>query len=162
MSLYMKVRSPGRSVPSIYPRFPADFFQVTWVNTLFYQLSLAFCKISILLLYMRLLVAYPRARRAAMLVLAIVIIYNILGFISTVTMCIPLEAYWNPFHVKGHCHPSSYMWAVIGLHIATDFLIFLLPIPVAYRMKLPLGQKIGLLIVFALGFLYDSLHPDIC
>src|SRR5690606_12227373 len=105
--------------------------QATWVATLFYQLSLAFTKISILLLYIRIMKSYDYARRTAYALLAVVVIYNLLGFVSTMTLCRPLRAYWD-FAVKGECHPLSFMWAVIGLHIGTDFLIFLIPIPVVY------------------------------
>ena len=132
--------------------------QISWVETLFYQLSLAFSKISILCLYIRIF-AYTYARFSAIIVLAIVIIYNILGFVSTMTLCRPLNAYWD-FNVKGKCHPISFMWAAISLHIATDFLIFLLPLPVVYRMTLPRAQKIGLLLIFALGFLYIPLRSQ--
>ena len=122
------------------------------VYTVFYQLTLAFCKISILLLYTRIL-AYTHARRAALAVIAIVIAYNIFGFVSTLGRCRPLAAFWDN-SVQGECNPASHMWALISLHIATDFLIFLLPIPLVYRMTMPLGQKIGVLLIFGLGFLY--------
>lgn len=124
--------------------------------TVFYQLTLAFCKISILLLYTRIL-AYTHARRAALAVIAIVIAYNIFGFVSTLGRCRPLAAFWDN-SVRGECNPASHMWALISLHIATDFLIFLLPIPLVYRMTMPLGQKIGVLLIFGLGFLY---HPPL-
>ena len=115
-------------------------------------------KISILFLYIRVL-TYDYARRAAYAVLAIVVIYNILGFISTMTLCRPLRAYWDLSIHEKKCHPPSLMWVAIGLHIGTDFLIFLIPMPVILRMSLPWGQKIGLFVVFALGFLYDHLFP---
>lgn len=38
------------------------------------------------------------------------------------------------------------------IHIITDFMIFLLPIPVLARLSLHRKQKIGLLCVFSLGF----------
>jgi len=68
------------------------------------------------------------------------------------TLCIPLQAYWDS-SIHGDCKPISYMWAAIGLHIATDFLIFLIPIPVVWSMIIPIRQKIGLILIFALGFL---------
>ncbi|PKS08144.1 hypothetical protein jhhlp_005420 [Lomentospora prolificans] len=123
----------------------------SYINVLFYQLSLAMAKISILFLYIRVL-TYDYARRAAYAVLAIVVIYNILGFISTMTLCRPLRAYWDLSIHEKKCHPPSLMWVAIGLHIGTDFLIFLIPMPVILRMSLPWGQKIGLFVVFALGF----------
>ncbi len=126
--------------------------QASWVGELFYQLSLAFSKVSILLLYVRVLHAYPLARRAAYAMLAIVVVYNVWGLYETATLCAPLAAYWDP-DVKGDCKPIAYMWAAIGLHVATDFLIFSIPIPVVLRMRMPWRQKAELAMVFALGFL---------
>jgi hypothetical protein len=90
--------------------------------------------------------------------LAIVIIYNIWGFYLSMTPCNPLQAYWD-FSIHGDCRPVSYMWAEIGLHIGTDFLIFMIPIPVVLIMKVPLKQKMSLFFIFALGFLYVYSHP---
>lgn len=122
------------------------------MTTIFYQLSLACCKVSIILLYIRIL-TYSYARIAAYILLAIVVITNIIGFISTCTLCIPLAKLWDP-SIPGKCHlEASYMWALICLHIITDFLIFLIPLPVVIRMTTSLGNKIMLLCVFLLGFL---------
>lgn len=86
--------------------------------------------------------------------LAIVVLYNTWGFCSAMTLCIPLHKYWNA-ETEGTCKPAVYMWAVLGLHVATDFLIFLLPLPVVLSMKaLSRRQRTGLLLIFALGFLY--------
>ena len=126
--------------------------QSSFVGLIFYQLSLCMSKISILLLYIRVL-QYQLACRAAWAMLAVVIIYNTWGFICTMTQCSPLESYWD-FSIKGECRPIVYMWAVIGLHIATDFLIFFIPIPVVFKMRIPWRTKLGLILIFALGFLY--------
>ena len=45
------------------------------------------------------------------------------------------------------------MWASVGLHIVTDFLIFSIPLPVVYQMRLPWQRRLTLALVFALGFL---------
>lgn len=89
--------------------------------------------------------------------LIIVVAYNIFGFYSSMTVCVPLQAYWDPT-IHGECKPVSYMWAVIGLHVATDFLTFLIPIPVVLAMMIPWKQKIGLVLIFALGFLCVCPH----
>lgn len=127
--------------------------QASFIGTLFYQLSLIFAKISICLLYIRVLLPFTYTRRAAFVLLAIVITYGILGAISTGTVCRPIAAFWD-HTVKGECHPVAYMWAAIVLHVVTDFLIFLLPMPVVFRMRLPLAQRISLMLVFGLGFMY--------
>jgi len=122
-----------------------------WVGSLFYQLSLFLIKVSILLLYIRVL-KYQLACRAAWLMLAVVVIYNIWVLVLMMTICVPLESFWNP-NVRGECKSAPHMWASVGLHIATDFLIFSIPLPVVYKMRLQWRKKLGLAFVFALGFL---------
>ncbi|CAI4214399.1 unnamed protein product [Parascedosporium putredinis] len=141
----------GRHIWTLKEGAMPKYLLYSFINVIFYQLSLCFSKISILFLYIRVL-TYNYARRAAYILLAIVIIYNTLGFISSMTLCRPLRAYWDFTITEKKCHPVSFMWAAIGLHIGTDFLIFLLPMPVILGMNLPRGQKIGLVVVFALGF----------
>ena len=153
MKTHMIVRAIDPSSP--LPPPSANNPQATYVNTILYQISLCFSKVSILLLYLRIL-AYSYARRAALAILVVVLIYNLFGLISTSTVCTPVKSFWDP-EVEGHCHPGSFMWAVIGFHIGTDFLIFLLPMPVVYRMTLPPGQKLGVMLAFGLGFMYASI-----
>lgn len=133
--------------------------QASWATLIFYQLSLACSKISILLLYLRVL-TYNWARRAAWVLFGIVVVYNIVYLISTVTLCIPLEALWDKA-VKGKCHTGPvYMWVAISFHIVTDFLMFALPLPVVILMTLALSRRIMLLSIFALGFLYVKAFPS--
>ncbi|KAK0631464.1 hypothetical protein B0T14DRAFT_401124, partial [Immersiella caudata] len=141
----------GRHIWTLQPEDFLAWGKASWTTLLFYQLSLACSKISILLLYLRVL-TYTWARRAAWVLFAIIVIYSTLYFISTVTLCVPLEALWNPA-VEGSCHRSPvYMWLGIGFHIVTDFLMFALPVPVVILMRVVLKQRLMLLLIFALGF----------
>lgn len=124
-----------------------------WYTLLWYSLSLCFTKISILLLYLAIF-SYHWVRIAGKVILAAVVISNawILGVVFTA--CIPLEAYWDyTLRESAWCQPQPSWWANIGLHIATDFLIFLLPMPVITTLRLPRRQKYILVGVFTLGFL---------
>lgn len=99
---------PASQAPSAFPRFlSANKPQATYVNTLFYIISRTLAKVSILLLYLRIL-AYSYARRAALAMLVVVTMYSLFGFISTATVCTPVRAFWDP-EVEGHCHPGSFM-----------------------------------------------------
>jgi hypothetical protein len=128
--------------------------------TVCYQISLTLTKVSILCLYLRVL-TYSYAPRATYVLLAVVIVYNIWGFCMQMTNCIPLEKTWDP-SLHGSCHPEVFLWAVVGLHIATDFLIFFLPLPIFFIVTMPLQQKISLFILFGLGFLYVHYTDPIC
>ncbi|KAM7184490.1 hypothetical protein V8F33_012951 [Rhypophila sp. PSN 637] len=150
-TIWQAVAGKGRHSWVLEPEAFINQPKASWFTTIFYQNSLGCCKISILLLYIRIL-TYSYARIAAYILLAVVVIYHIFGFISTFTLCIPLAKFWNPA-LDGHCRlDAREMWALIVLHISTDFLIFLIPLPVVIRMTTSLSNKLMLLGVFLLGF----------
>ncbi|GAB1309882.1 Rhodopsin domain-containing protein [Madurella fahalii] len=123
-----------------------------WYGILFYNLSLCFSKVSILLLYIHLF-SFKWARTAGQVLLVIVILSNIYMMLVTFTACIPLQSYWDFTLTKRYCHSQSIWWSNTGLHMVTDFLIFLLPMPVVWSIKLPRRQKLILSCVFGFGFL---------
>jgi len=125
--------------------------QTTYFKTLCYNFSLFFTKISILLLYLRVL-THDYIRKVTWVTMGIVAIYNAWGLAMYLSMCIPLAKMWDP-SIQGGCHPISVWWALTYLHIITDFIIFVIPIPVVATMRISGRQKAGLLIVFTVGLL---------
>ena len=85
-------------------------------------------------------------------VIALVTLVSIWVVVSMCIVCIPLRAMWDP-RVQGKCIPGSALYSNGVLHIVTDFIIFALPLPVLVKLNMRRKQKIGLLAVFALGFL---------
>lgn len=85
----------------------------------------------------------------------IVTLWGLVCFIGILTQCIPIEAVWDPT-IKGKCFKNqTVMWYISAiLHIVIDFAIIIMPLPIVWRLKLPLSQKILLSGIFALGFLY--------
>ncbi|KAG8360559.1 hypothetical protein FVEN_g2188 [Fusarium venenatum] len=102
-----------------------------WLSVLFYTISLSFCKITFLLQYLR--------------------IMNV--SLGICTLCIPLEAFWDP-RIKGRCFKDqTLMWYINGImHIVVDFAIIVMPLPIVWKLKLPLSQKLWLSGIFGLGF----------
>ncbi len=117
------------------------------------MLALLFTKTSILLLYIRIL-SYQHARYAVYAILAIVIFTNgIWTLITVVTACIPLEAFWDRSIPDAYCRPVQYWYANTGMHIGTDILLYVLPLPIIVKLQAKLTQKIALYAIFSLGFL---------
>jgi hypothetical protein len=115
-------------------------------------MSLWFAQVSILMLYIRIW-TYPWVRRAAHVLLAIVMLYNIFVFITVFTACIPLAAFWDFTITPAYCHSKNIWWANTYMHVITDFLIFCLPIPLIIMLKFPKKEKVILFFLFAFGFL---------
>ena len=135
---------------------PANFIPMSragWYSILWYQLTLFLTKLSILLLYARIL-NYQHARYAVYAILIVVIVSNIWTLIVALTACIPLAAFWDyTIAATAYCHPRSFWWANTGLHMATDFLIFALPMPIIFHLNASIRQKVLLYGIFAFGFL---------
>lgn len=127
----------------------------------FYVFALTFTKISILCLYLRAL-NYPAVRLATKILLGVVTASHLWIIISVCTTCIPLDAFWTPSKfATSYCHPFSVYWSHSGLNIATDLLIFALPLTVLHKIRVPPRQKIALYFVFTLAFWYgQSPHPS--
>ncbi|EGO58880.1 hypothetical protein NEUTE1DRAFT_128403 [Neurospora tetrasperma FGSC 2508] len=128
-----------------------------WASSLTYFLSLAMTKISICLLYLTIFTV-ESARRATYAVLVIVCITSVYTIIVICTACVPLRDFWDPAQPWGvglpkpTCHTNQWYWSCTGLTITTDFLIFLLPIPIVGPLKLPARQKVFVVGIFAVGF----------
>ncbi|KAL1837203.1 hypothetical protein VTJ49DRAFT_4154 [Mycothermus thermophilus] len=131
-----------------------DFERAAWYGMLFYNISLSFSRISILLLYKRIF-TYDWIKRAIQIILVIVVALSIWFVISVCTVCIPLEAFWDwslYWTTYVYCQPANLWWANAALHIASDVIIIALPMPVLSSLTLPRRQKYAVIGVFALGF----------
>ncbi|KAK3986059.1 hypothetical protein QBC44DRAFT_352606 [Cladorrhinum sp. PSN332] len=125
--------------------------RAAWYGILFYLLTLCFSKISILLLYIHLF-TFKWARLAGQILLGTVVLTHLYMALVTFTACIPLVSYWDFRLEKKYCHPQAVWWSNTGMHMVTDFLIFLLPMPVVWSIRLPRRQKLALSGVFGFGF----------
>ncbi|AEO60814.1 hypothetical protein MYCTH_74573 [Thermothelomyces thermophilus ATCC 42464] len=125
--------------------------QAWWFSLLLYIITLSLTKISICLLYLKIF-TFESARRASWLVLFIVVITSLWAVAITLTYCIPLQATWDPTVVASFCQPQSAWWANTGIVIATDLIIFILPIPIVAPLNLPRRQKLVVVGVFTIGF----------
>ncbi|KAF4779775.1 hypothetical protein HER10_EVM0006529 [Colletotrichum scovillei] len=143
----------GQHLYYSYPSFAA-YIEAGIFTNLFYSVSLTLTKISILLLYIRIL-TYDSIRLLGKILLGVVVLSHAWIIASILTTCVPLHSAWDydPLNPPVYCHPISVFWGNACLHLATDFLIFLLPLPVIHTMRLPRRQKTGLYIVFCLAFL---------
>ncbi|KAL8737568.1 MAG: hypothetical protein Q9181_001546 [Wetmoreana brouardii] len=69
------------------------------------------------------------------------------------TVALPFALNWNP-SLKGHCGDRNAAYiAIAALDILGDALICALPMPMIWRLRTSTASKIGLSVVFALGFL---------
>ncbi|PYH54844.1 uncharacterized protein BO96DRAFT_424449 [Aspergillus niger CBS 101883] len=126
-----------------------------WATRLLYVLGLCFIKLSLLWFYLRL------ETRRFMQWLVYSVIFIVLGvsissfFVDTLS-CIPPSKFWNSTK-SGHCMSTASQqkfYEVNGiLVIVMDILIWAVPIPMLWRVRISLRKKIAVLGVFSVGLL---------
>ncbi|KAK3948720.1 hypothetical protein QBC32DRAFT_364820 [Pseudoneurospora amorphoporcata] len=86
--------------------------------------------------YIRIL-SYQHARYLVYLILGIVVATNGVWILYTVvTACDPLRAFWDPGSVSTpKCSGVADWYANTGLHIGTDILLYILPLPVVGQVE---------------------------
>lgn len=124
--------------------------QCFWASIPIYQTSLISTKMSILLQYKRVF-STPRMRLACWIMIGFLGLYGTWTIISAWASCVPLAKFWDPT-VPGFCLDKKALWfSNSAIHIITDILILIYPMPVLKSLQLPKKQKFALMAVFALG-----------
>ena len=74
----------------------------------------------------------------------------------TIFACNPIPAAWDPFsYPKAKCIDMSLMAITNAIfNTLSDALLFVLPLPLLFGVRLPHSQKVGLLFVFGLGVMW--------
>ncbi|PLB55470.1 putative integral membrane protein [Aspergillus steynii IBT 23096] len=137
-----------------YANIPAQIFikQMIcfWASVPLYQASLLTTKASILLQYKRVF-STPRMRVACYYLIGFLVIYGAWTIMSAWLNCMPVARFWDD-SIDGYCLNKKALWfSNSAIHIFTDILIMVYPMPVLKSLQLPRRQKIALMGVFLLG-----------
>lgn len=85
--------------------------------------------------------------------MAYVVAILILFVVLSIWQCTPVSAYWT-IGSTGHCLDEGAVTLAAGIiNCTADLLVTVLPIPTVMRLKLPLRQRIGVVILLSLGFI---------
>lgn len=132
-----------------------------WLIELLVILATSFNKISVLLLYLRLINIFNNRNLlwAIRACLAFVVVYMLVFTIFPLAKCTPISANWDkydPGYTKSYtCIDNSITWPLAAaINAATDLAAVIIPLVILSGLRKPMKQKIGLYSVFAVGFLY--------
>jgi hypothetical protein len=121
-----------------------------------YHLASNLVKASFLLQYIRIFSIITPMVWTCNVVFVLVLGAAAWGIFGNVFLCKPVQSYWN-VSLSGTCmDKENHFWSTSIIGIVLDFAIWVLPIPVIGKLKLPKQQKLGLSTVFGLGGLYIS------
>lgn len=85
--------------------------------------------------------------------MAVAVCWWIAGIFAFLFSCQPLSYNWN-VDQEGHCISKVDFWIAIAVaHMGTEIVILLLPLPMVWKLQLPLSRKIEVSFMFALGIL---------
>ncbi|KAJ5134425.1 Conidiation-specific protein Con-10 [Penicillium atrosanguineum] len=139
----------GMHVKDIPPMILERQLKAFWLTIPFYNAAVLCAKASILLQYFR---VFPtrRMRVICWIMITILAIYGTWAVISAFLNCVPVAKFWDPT-IKGFCLSKPGLWfSNASMHITTDIVILLIPIPALIAIDIPKRQKIALMFMFAL------------
>ena len=76
--------------------------------------------------------------------------YLFSNLLTSLFGCIPIELSWKT--VPGHCYNRQAAGLAYGsMNFISDFFIFILPMPMVWRLRLSQKGKLGVMVVFMGG-----------
>ena len=128
----------------------AVIMELLYVFQIFYILAPATVKLSLLLLYKRIFISPKCTRLFNACAIFIIVWATIMTFLG-IFNCTPVRGFWTG---EGWCFKfRSFAIGYAVVNITIDFVIWTLPLPLVWRMQLPVGQKVAITLIFILGLL---------
>lgn len=122
-----------------------------FISSIVYLISLLGYKFAILLLYLRLFAVDKKFRYSTWTVMFFVFGYLFSNLLTQVFGCTPIDKFWKP-KTFGHCLVlTKAVYAYGSMNFISDFFIFVLPLPMVWRLKLSRKEKLGVTLVFMSG-----------
>ncbi|KAI1173970.1 hypothetical protein F4777DRAFT_413824 [Nemania sp. FL0916] len=125
------------------------------IATPLYVVSRFFIRISILLFYLRIF-RTPRARKAILFTIGI-IVAQLIGFLFPVIFqCSPVDLAWLRWdreHYGSCIDIAAVVWSGAALGLAIDFWMVVLPLPLIARLQLPMRKRVLVGAMFAVGII---------
>lgn len=152
---YSKVRSARYIHPLVsWPSIDIPPLQYVYSVCVLGAIPFALNKLSMLCFYLR-LAPHPNFRIICYISIAVIIVLHSLFVVINLAGCNPIRGGWNHDQsVHAKCIPNSAFYYAMSIsNIITDLLLLLLPIPIVLQLKVPNTVKLGLVVMFSMGFL---------
>ncbi|PVH96847.1 hypothetical protein DM02DRAFT_686861 [Periconia macrospinosa] len=142
----------GLGTPFNTVKHKSLFVKALWASVPAYYLALLFVKLSIICQYMRIFkgVTFQRTYKICKILLGVLAVYGCWTVFGSIFQCIPVQFFWGVG--EGSCmNRLAFGFANAALGIATDILIFAIPIPSIKSLSMSKTKKIALGVVFSFG-----------
>jgi len=120
------------------------------IDGTFYGMSIMLTKLSILCFYLK-FVLEGKLRAFIFATMVVVVIYSVVASFEWVYACRPVEKYWD-FTAEGSCINWVKITVFSGvMNSVTDAIILVLPVIFLRHLRLPIRQKIGVIMIMMTG-----------
>lgn len=128
--------------------------QTLWAYEFMYGAVVSITKLSIIMFYRRIF-AVRTFTYVLWFLLSITIGWWIAVYIVAIVQCRPYYFFWKQYTdptAHGHCiNVSSFFVGNAAASVVTDCLILASPIPMVWRLRMPVTQKLAVCGIFLLG-----------
>lgn len=120
---------------------------------LLWAFATSFIKLSILFFYISIF-TMPRLRKAAYVVIALVVVLIVAVTLESFLLCRPFAYTWDKSIQGGVCGNSTHAYLAIAVvNLVIDLFVVILPMPILWTLQMALGKKIAISSVLGLGLL---------
>ncbi|KAJ3459936.1 hypothetical protein MRS44_016009 [Fusarium solani] len=128
------------------------FNKLMLVASIHFAVFIACSKLSLVLFY-RHLSPQKWWKRCTYAVAVLIICYNTAILFAVVFTCNPIRKHWDARVTEGSCgHQIGIYMTTATMGIVTDLILLIMPIPMIWRLQMPTRQKIGVILLFFIGF----------
>ncbi|KAH7233847.1 uncharacterized protein BKA55DRAFT_580350 [Fusarium redolens] len=140
----------GRHKEAVSPEDNMEQLKYLYVAILHYNVGMNIVKISFLFQYRRIFQS-SRVHKVCFWVIIGVILWACVQATLLGTSCLPISILVPS--TAGWCLDTLPIWYFSSaMSIATDILIFCIPLPSVLKLQLPMKQKVMVILIFCLGF----------
>lgn len=126
--------------------------QIVLVAAVVYVPALAFAKVSLIILYHRIMNKRSAYRWTLYTISAIVCGYSIAIIFALIFACSPIQRSWDSSITHGYCIDRNGLYIATAVtNIITDLALIVVPIPLVSNLQMPRMKKVGLLLMFTIG-----------
>ncbi|TEA12108.1 hypothetical protein C8034_v006589 [Colletotrichum sidae] len=124
------------------------FYQTIFANEILYPMGLACARLSLVILYNRIFGLFT-ARYYLYGTMAFIMAWSVYATLPLILACKPVENFWT---THKNCIDISRLYISIAVgSIVTDFMLMILPMPYAARLRMSWYKKMLLLMSFVFG-----------
>lgn len=136
-----------------FGRTNSSFEQASVGYSFTWTIGTTLCKLSILFLYLELFRTSKIFRRFIWTMVALNVIFAIVFMVLFNSNCKKVSDSWDPVYSQTRCRLlAKEEIASVASTLGLDFLVVVAPIPVVWKLQMPVRNKVAVCGMFSLGF----------